>query len=112
LLTSSSPSSEPSSPDRYHRLRSSSNQSLSSGATVDGKIASQALQANNPPSQPYTTTDPNHPLPYKSSTAAKMHQTSSRLLRMTDDDRPFTKVRSCPTHNNLVCLACAVSLRA
>jgi hypothetical protein len=58
---------------------------------VDGKIAPQALQANNPPSQPYATTDPNHPLPYKSSTAAKMHQTSSRLLRMTDDDRPFTK---------------------
>ncbi|KAJ4138148.1 hypothetical protein NW768_001965 [Fusarium equiseti] len=91
LLTSSSPSSEPSSPDKYHRLRSSSNQSLTSGATVDGKLASQALQANNPPSQPYTSTDPNHPLPYKSSTAAKMHQTSSRLLRMTDDDRPFTK---------------------
>jgi hypothetical protein len=22
----------------------------------------------------------------------KMHQTSSRLLRMTDDDRPFTRV--------------------
>lgn len=26
----------------------------------------------------------------------KMHQTSSRLLRMTDDDRPFTRVR--PSH--------------
>ncbi|KAJ4270101.1 hypothetical protein NW762_001774 [Fusarium torreyae] len=91
LLTSSSPSSEPSSPDKYHRLRSSSNQSLSSGANLDGKIASQALQANNPPSQPYTSTDPNHPPPIKSSTANKMHQTSSRLLRMTDDDRPFTK---------------------
>jgi hypothetical protein len=24
----------------------------------------------------------------------KMHQTSSRLLRMTEDERPFTKVRS------------------
>jgi hypothetical protein len=23
---------------------------------------------------------------------SKMHQTSSRLLRMTEDDRPFTKV--------------------
>jgi hypothetical protein len=23
----------------------------------------------------------------------KMHQTSSRLLRMTSDDRPFTRVR-------------------
>ncbi len=28
--------------------------------------------------------------------AAKMHQTSSRLLRMTEDDRPFTKVRDKP----------------
>jgi hypothetical protein len=74
LLTSSSPSSEPSSPDKYHRLRSSSNQSLSSGATVDGKIAPQALQANNPPSQPYATTDPNHPLPYKSSTAVRIRR--------------------------------------
>lgn len=27
------------------------------------------------------------------SRANKMHQTSSRLLRMTEDDRPFTKVR-------------------
>jgi hypothetical protein len=117
LLTSSSPSSEPSSPDKYHRLRSSSNQSLTSGATVDGKLASQALQANNPPSQPYTSTDPNHPLPYKSSTAAKMHQTSSRLLRMTDDDRPFTKVRPCPTQICFVCLVrpvwlCAQSCKA
>ncbi|KAF4952173.1 hypothetical protein FGADI_6969 [Fusarium gaditjirri] len=91
LLTSSSPSSEPSSPDKYHRLRSSSNQSLSSGAYLDTKVAPQTLQANNPPSQPYTSTDPNLPPPIKSSTANKMHQTSSRLLRMTDDDRPFTK---------------------
>jgi hypothetical protein len=92
LLTSSSPSSEPSSPDKYHRLRSSSNQSLSSGAYLENKIAPQTLPANNPPSQPYTSTDPNLPPPIKSSTANKMHQTSSRLLRMTDDDRPFTKV--------------------
>ncbi|KAF4994451.1 hypothetical protein FGRMN_5781 [Fusarium graminum] len=91
LLTSSSPSSEPPSPDKYHRLRSSSNQSLSSGAYLDSKIAPQAPSANNPPSQPYTSTDPNLPPPIKSSTASKMHQTSSRLLRMTDDDRPFTK---------------------
>ncbi|KAF5019636.1 hypothetical protein F66182_8340 [Fusarium sp. NRRL 66182] len=92
LLTTSSPSSEPSSPDRYHnRLRSASNQSLCSGTNLDTKLASQPLQANNPPSQPYTSTDPNQPPPIKSSTANKMHQTSSRLLRMTDDDRPFTK---------------------
>ena len=30
---------------------------------------------------------------YLSSSTNKMHQTSSRLLRMTEDDRPFTKVR-------------------
>lgn len=103
LLTSSSPSSEPSSPDKYHRLRSSSNQSLSSGAYLDSKVASQTLQANNPPSQPYTSTDPNLPPPIKSSTANKMHQTSSRLLRMTDDDRPFTKVRPVVLPNLVWC---------
>ena len=27
-------------------------------------------------------------------TRSKMHQTSSRLLRMTEDDRPFTRVRT------------------
>ncbi|KAF4470949.1 developmental regulator flba [Fusarium albosuccineum] len=90
LLTSSSPSSEPSSPDKYHRLRSASSQSLLSN--LDSKLASQPVPANNPPSQPYTSTDPNHPLPVKTpSSENKMHQTSSRLLRMTDDDRPFTK---------------------
>lgn len=30
------------------------------------------------------------------SQAHNMHQTSSRLLRMTDDDRPFTRVSTCP----------------
>jgi hypothetical protein len=30
------------------------------------------------------------------SRANKMHQTSSRLLRMTEDERPFTKVRQSP----------------
>ncbi|KAJ4189627.1 hypothetical protein NW767_000263 [Fusarium falciforme] len=92
LLTSSSPSSEPSSPDKYHRLRSTSSQSLLAGSNLDSKLAPQVAPANNPPSQPYSSTDPNHPLPVKSpATENKMHQTSSRLLRMTDDDRPFTK---------------------
>lgn len=43
-------------------------------------------------SQPYSQTNPNLPPPIllpRSDSA--MHQTSSRLLRMTDDDRPFTK---------------------
>jgi hypothetical protein len=45
-----------------------------------------------PPSQRYSETDPNTLPPLKlPATDSKMHQTSSRLLRMTDDDRPFTK---------------------
>jgi hypothetical protein len=47
-----------------------------------------------PPSQPYSQTDPGRPPLIKftpSSAESKMHQTSSRLLRMTDDDRPFTR---------------------
>lgn len=94
LLTSPSPSSEPSSPEKHSRLRSTSSQSLLAGANLDSKIASQSGPAslNHPPSRPYTSTDPNLPPPVKSPSTNKMHQTSSRLLRMTDDDRPFTKV--------------------
>jgi hypothetical protein len=44
------------------------------------------------PSQRYTETDASQPLPVRiPAQGAKMHQTSSRLLRMTDDERPFTK---------------------
>lgn len=55
---------------------------------------SQASRAQEPIfSQPYTHTDPSHPPPVLLPRVDnKMHQTSSRLLRMTDDDRPFTKV--------------------
>ncbi|KAM7184509.1 hypothetical protein V8F20_012195 [Naviculisporaceae sp. PSN 640] len=35
-----------------------------------------------------------------------MHQTSSRLLRMTDDDRPFTKVSICVETCALSLLPC------
>ncbi|KAH7132751.1 regulator of G protein signaling domain-containing protein [Dactylonectria macrodidyma] len=41
---------------------------------------------------PHSATEPNRPPPAKSTvTANKMHQTSSRLLRMTDDNQPFTR---------------------
>lgn len=44
-------------------------------------------------SHPYTETDRSQPAPViLPRVDNKMHQTSSRLLRMTDDDRPFTKV--------------------
>jgi hypothetical protein len=48
---------------------------------------------SDPPSRPYAEADPNRPLPILLPRFDnKMHQTSSRLLRMTDDDRPFTRV--------------------
>lgn len=43
--------------------------------------------------QPYKDTVSNTPPPHKQEQrGSSMHQTSSRLLRMTDDDRPFTRV--------------------
>lgn len=51
------------------------------------------LAPESPYSQPYSATDPSQPRPILLPRVDnKMHQTSSRLLRMTDDDRPFTKV--------------------
>ncbi|KAH8912570.1 RGS-domain-containing protein [Coniochaeta sp. PMI_546] len=75
----------PEKPSR-HRL-TSSNFSSSSTLLGEGKASS-----GNQFSTPYAETDPNRPLPiHISRPDNKMHQTSSRLLRMTDDDRPFTK---------------------
>ncbi|RYP01024.1 hypothetical protein DL763_000445 [Monosporascus cannonballus] len=54
---------------------------------------SSLASLKDPISRPYSEADPNNPppiiVPHKDST---MHQTSSRLLRMTDDERPFTKL--------------------
>ncbi|KAK3307027.1 regulator of G protein signaling domain-containing protein [Chaetomium strumarium] len=59
---------------------------------VEGKQPSPTLLVGNPPSQPYSETDPSLPEPTRlPGLDNKMHQTSSRLLRMTDDDRPFTR---------------------
>ncbi|KAH7109317.1 hypothetical protein B0J13DRAFT_579113 [Dactylonectria estremocensis] len=58
LLPSSTPASEPFSPDMNHRLRSASSQSLLSSINLDSAVATQAASANHPPSQPYTATDP------------------------------------------------------
>lgn len=79
------------SPERSSRHRATlSNFSSSSALLGEGKSS-----GSNPPSKPYSETDPTRPLPiHVSRLDEKMHQTSSRLLRMTDDDRPFTKVRT------------------
>ncbi|KAI1762062.1 RGS-domain-containing protein [Hypoxylon sp. FL1150] len=88
-----------SSSDNSSRLRSfSSNSSAPTPTTPfiaspfsETKRSSQ-LSLRDPISKPYTETDPTRPPPVLlSGQENKMHQTSSRLLRMTDDDRPFTK---------------------
>ncbi|KAL6855817.1 regulator of G protein signaling [Trichoderma novae-zelandiae] len=68
---------EPASPDRPTAFSYPSSQSLSSnqGDSKQSSSASSALHS------PITESSP----------PSKMHQTSSRLLRMTDDDRPFTR---------------------
>lgn len=83
------------SPEKGHRsARPASNYAAPIGSTaVDGRQPSPNLVLGDPPSQPYSETDPTLPEPtHVSRLDNKMHQTSSRLLRMTDDDRPFTKV--------------------
>lgn len=89
------------SPDKPSRYRpasivsSSSSANLLSPLPTDSKFPSSqtSLAQEIPYSQPYSQTDPSHPPPILLPRVDnKMHQTSSRLLRMTDDDRPFTKV--------------------
>ncbi|RWA12616.1 hypothetical protein EKO27_g2482 [Xylaria grammica] len=82
--------------------RSSKGRILSGGSSVsstpvllspltDTPRSSQA-SLEDPISTPYSETDANQPPPILlSGRESKMHQTSSRLLRMTDDDRPFTR---------------------
>lgn len=85
------------SPDKA-QYRTSSNRSSSSLTLLgtqspDSRFPSQSNLVKDPPSQPYSETDRSHPPPILLPRIDnKMHQTSSRLLRMTDDDRPFTKV--------------------
>lgn len=82
------------SPEKTHRHRaSSSNLSLSTATgSGEGKSSGTTSLLKTPLSQPYSETDRNQPLPIHGAPVdSKMHQTSSRLLRMTDDDRPFSK---------------------
>jgi hypothetical protein len=82
------------SPDKQSRSRPASNYAAPASTLLGDGLSSSR---DDPPSQPYSETDPNHPPPIRLSRLDnKMHQTSSRLLRMTDDDRPFTKVSRVP----------------
>ncbi|KAH7314056.1 regulator of G protein-like protein [Rhexocercosporidium sp. MPI-PUGE-AT-0058] len=61
--------------------------------TLSTNALRNSLLETNPPSQAYSNTASNTPAPIvlPSANFNKMHQTSSRLLRMTSDDRPFTR---------------------
>jgi hypothetical protein len=81
----SSPSSNNSSPS--FRTRSEN---------INSSTVRNSLLETDPPSQAYANTASDTPAPIvlpRSDNSNKMHQTSSRLLRMTSDDRPFTRVR-------------------
>jgi len=63
--------------------------------SVSSLTSRQSLLETNPPSQAYSNTASDTPAPITfvpHGNHNKMHQTSSRLLRMTSDDRPFTRV--------------------
>ncbi|KAI1416769.1 RGS-domain-containing protein [Hypoxylon sp. FL1857] len=91
-----SPTSSENSNSDKSRIRSfSSNSSAPSptslGPPTDAKRSSQ-VSLKDPISKPYSETDASRPPPILvPGLQNKMHQTSSRLLRMTDDDRPFTR---------------------
>lgn len=88
----------PSSSENSSKIRSfTSNSSGASTPVLASPLSetkrSSQLSLKDPISKPYSQTDPNRPPPVRlPGQDNKMHQTSSRLLRMTDDDRPFTRV--------------------
>lgn len=89
--------SEPGSPNTSTGSQSPSNSSTTTASKTDVKpVTAAAPTADVLLTQPYSETDPSLPAPIRLvGSDKKMHQTSSRLLRMTDDDRPFTRV-CCP----------------
>lgn len=75
------------------RARSTPPQRHTRTDTVGSTVS---LLETDPPSQAYSNTasDTKPPITFvPQTTYNKMHQTSSRLLRMTSDERPFTRVR-------------------
>ena len=74
---------------------SPSSRSHTKSETPSSVTPRQSLLETDPPSQAYSNTATDTPAPIvlpASGNHNKMHQTSSRLLRMTSDDRPFTRV--------------------
>ncbi|KAL2061718.1 hypothetical protein VTL71DRAFT_7096 [Oculimacula yallundae] len=70
-----------------------SNTLLAGSDNLNASALRKSLLETNPPSQAYSDTVSDTPAPIVSAPADlnNMHQTSSRLLRMTNEDRPFTR---------------------
>jgi hypothetical protein len=88
---------------------SSSASSHSRSETLSSPTIRHSLLETNPPSQAYSNTPSDTPAPIAfvpPGNHNKMHQTSSRLLRMTTDDRPFTRVCSSGGSPTLIMLTC------
>ncbi|KAG5989686.1 hypothetical protein E4U52_005327 [Claviceps spartinae] len=88
LPPSSGPVNSKSTGSRHAATKSSSRR----GVTSQVDIGVRNPEATHLPSQPYSETVSRHPVPTRTpGIDRKMHQTSSRLLRMTEDERPFTR---------------------
>ena len=85
-----------SNPSTSHHNISTPTISPNRSETLNANTLRNSLLETNPPSQAYSDTAADTPAPIvvPQSNINKMHQTSSRLLRMTSDDRPFTRVRT------------------
>ncbi|RCI10331.1 hypothetical protein L249_4369 [Ophiocordyceps polyrhachis-furcata BCC 54312] len=95
LAPATPPCSEPSSPEKKTEFKVLSSSSPTSARPPPLLDDSLSVLDDSPPVGPSPETEPlRSPTPVVSRSPvldSKMHQTSSRLLRMTDDDRPFTR---------------------
>ncbi|KAF4513273.1 hypothetical protein G6O67_000563 [Ophiocordyceps sinensis] len=88
LAPATPPSSEPPSPEKTTIFKISSTPSNEPGSRADARQHVDTAAKDSPARPPAEPQARHYRLPVSDS---KMHQTSSRLLRMTDDDRPFTR---------------------
>lgn len=83
-----------------HSLSSDSNGQVRQSATSSGAATTDPSPAQSPvAASPPAAAPPPHPATRQKRSDSKMHQTSSRLLRMTDDERPFTRVSPPQSHH-------------
>ncbi|KJZ77953.1 Developmental regulator flbA [Hirsutella minnesotensis 3608] len=92
LAPATPPASEPSSPEKTTIFKVASSPSAEAGLRADQRQPAEATKPGESPTRPSADEKPPlPPRPKRPIADSKMHQTSSRLLRMTDDDRPFTR---------------------